>query len=134
VPRLRKQLEPLKQAGIKVAYHSDGDITEIIDGLIDAGVDAINPIEPTSGMDLGALKKRYGRNLVFIGNVDANVMTMGNPAGVQREVRRCIREAAGGGGLFIDTGAGELMPWFPLDNILAMCRAVQDFGRYPLSI
>ena len=132
IPRLARQLEPLKQAGIKVVYHSDGDITGIIDGLIEAGVDAINPVEPTAGMDLAAIKKRYGKNLVLVGNVDANIMTMGTPEEVEVDVKRCIREAARGGGLFIDTGAGELMPWFPVENIEAMCKAVHQFGRYPI--
>ena len=133
-PRLTRQLEPFKQAGIKVVYHSDGDVTDIIDGLIEAGVDALNPIEPTSGMDMAAIKKRYGKNLVLIGNVDANVMTLGTPEDVEREVKRCIAEAAAGGGLFIDTGAGELMPWYPLENVVAMCEAVHRFGRYPISL
>jgi uroporphyrinogen-III decarboxylase len=134
VPRLARQLEPLKQAGIKVVYHSDGDVTAIIDGLIEAGVDGLNPIEPTSGMDLAAIKKRYGKNLVLVGNVDANVMTLGTPQDVEREVKRCIRDAGRGGGLFIDTGAGELMPWYPLENVVAMCEAVHRFGQYPISL
>ena len=132
IPRLARQLEPLKQAGIKVVYHSDGDVTEIIDGLIEAGVDALNPIEPTAGMDLAKIKKRYGRNLVLVGNVDPNIMTIGEPTEVEADVKRCIRDAAKGGGLFIDSGAGELMPWFPVENIEAMCRAVHEHGRYPV--
>ena len=134
LPRLARQLEPLKQAGIKVVYHSDGDVTDIVDGLIEAGVDALNPIEPTAGMDLAAVKRRYGKNLVLVGNVDANVMTIGTEADVESEVKRCIYDAARGGGLFIDTGAGELMPWFPVENIEAMCRAVHQFGTYPISL
>ena len=134
IPRLGRQLEPVKQAGIKVVYHSDGDVTDMIDGLIEAGVDALNPIEPTAGMDLAFIKKRYGKNLVLIGNVDANTMTIGTPVDVEREVVRCVRDAAKGGGLFIDTGAGELMPWYTLENIEAMCRAVRHFGTYPISL
>lgn len=134
VPRLARQLEPVKQAGIKVVYHSDGDVTGIIDGLIEAGVDALNPIEPTAGMDLAAIKKRYGKNLVLVGNVDANALTIGTPAEVEQEVVRCIRDAAPGGGLFIDSGAGELMPWFPVENIEAMCNAVHKYGHYPISV
>jgi uroporphyrinogen-III decarboxylase len=133
-PRLAYQFEPLKNAGIKITYHTDGDVTDIIDGLIGAGVDALNPIEPTSGMDLAAIKKRYGKNLVLVGNVDANVMTMGTPEDVERDVKRCIRDAGPGGGLFIDTGAGEIMPWYPLENVIALCEAVHKHGSYPISL
>ena len=131
-PRLARQLEPIKQAGIKVVYHSDGDVTNVIDGLIEVGVDALNPIEPTAGMDLALIKKRYGKNLVLIGNVDPNAMSIGTPREVEQDVKRCIRDGAKGGGLFIDSGAGELMPWFSLRNIEAMCHAVHRYGRYPV--
>jgi uroporphyrinogen-III decarboxylase len=133
-PRLAYQFEPLKEAGIKITYHTDGDVTDIIDDLIEAGVDALNPIEPTSGMDLAAIKRRYGKNLVLVGNVDANVMTMGTPSDVVRDVKRCLRDGGPGGGLFIDTGAGEIMPWYPLENVIAMCAAVHDCGGYPISL
>ena len=133
-PRLARQFEPLKEAGIKIVYHTDGDVTDIIDGLIEAGIDALNPIEPTSGMDLAAIKKRYGKNLVLVGNVDANVMTLGTPEDVERDVKRCIRDAGPGGGLFIDTGAGEIMPWYPIENIIALCDAVHKYGGYPITL
>lgn len=130
IPRLAREIEPLKNAGIKVAYHSDGDVSEIIDGLVEAGVDALNPIEPTAGMDIGAVKKRFGNNLTLIGNIDPNIMTMGSPDEVERDVVRCLEQASAGGGHFVDSGAGELMPWFPAENCIRMCEAVHRHGRY----
>jgi hypothetical protein len=125
-PRLKRQLLPLKEAGIKVIYHTDGNVMEVIDDLIDAGIDALNPIETTAGMDLAALKKRYGKNLAFVGNVDANVMTFGTPEDVEKEVRRCIDSAASGGGLLADTGAGEIAPGYKFENVIRMCEAFHE--------
>ena len=53
---------------------------------------------------------------------------------VERDVKRCIRDAGPGGGLFIDTGAGEIMPWYPIENIIALCDAVHKYGGYPITL
>ncbi len=129
-PRLKRELAPFKEAGIKVIYHSDGDVTAVVGDLIEAGIDALNPIETTSGMDLAALKKTFGKDLSFVGNVDANVMCMGTTDDVVREVKRCVRAAAYGGGLMFDCAAGEIGPGFKVDNVIAMCDAVRQYGTY----
>jgi uroporphyrinogen-III decarboxylase len=134
IPRLKYELEPIKNAGKKVVLHSDGDITEFLDDLIDAGIDGVNPIEPTAGMDLSAVKKRYGKNLVFVGNGDPNVITYGDREAVRGEVKRCFSAAAAGGGYFFDTGAGEVMPGLPWENVNTLFEAIREFGEYPLSL
>lgn len=132
IPRLKKEIEPIKQAGIKVIFHSDGNIMSILDDLVDAGIDGLNPIEPSAGMDLAFLKKRYGKNLILVGNVDAvGILAFGTPQQVEKEVKRCIREGAAGGGYFLDTGAAEIMPSFPVENVLSMFKAVREYGQYP---
>jgi len=134
IPRLKREIEPLKKAGIKVIFHSDGNIMSVLDDLIEAGIDGLNPIEPSAGMDLAFLKKRYGKNLILIGNVDAvKVLPFGTPRQVEEEVKRCIREGAPGGGYFLDTGAAEIMPSFPVENVLSMFEAVREYGQYPIS-
>ena len=113
--------------------HSDGDITDVLDDLVAVGIDGINPLETSAGMDLGAVKKRYGRDLVLVGNVDsARVLPFGSQEDVEVEVRRCIREAAAGGGFFLDTGAAEIMPGIPVENVLSMFAAVREHGQYPI--
>ena len=134
LPRFRREIEPVKEAGIKVVFHSDGDVTEILDDLVDAGIDALNPVEPTAGMDLGALKKRYGKNLAYVGNVDSNTLTHGTLSEVVEDTKRCLRDAAKGGGLLVDSGSGEIYPDFPVENVIAMCDAVREFGRYPIAL
>lgn len=134
-PRLEREIEPLKRAGIRVILHSDGDITDVLDDLVAIGIDGINPVETSAGMDLAGVKRRYGRNLVLVGNVDAAyVLPFGRPQDVAREVRRCLRDAATGGGYFLDTGAGEIMPGIPVENVLAMFDAVREYGQYPIRV
>lgn len=80
---LRRTTEPLKDAGIKVIFHSDGNVMSVLDDMIAAGIDGLNPIEPIAGMDIGLLKRRYGRNLVLVGNVDCSQVL---PLGTRRQV------------------------------------------------
>ncbi len=124
--------EPLNRAGIKVVFHSDGNVNDILDDLVDAGVAGINPIEPLAGMDIGDLKRRYGRRLILVGNVDCSVVL---PLGTRREVveatRACLRAAAPGGGHFIGSSS-EITPATPLENVLAFYETCRTDGRYPI--
>lgn len=54
--------------------HSDGRILDVLDDLIEVGVQALNPIDTASGMDPVALKRRYGRSLTLFGGISARDM------------------------------------------------------------
>lgn len=125
-PRLAKVIAPLKCAGIKVCFHSDGDITPIIESLIQCGVDMINPVERRAGMQIGALRKKYGKRLMFSGNVASLPLAFGEPADAAQAVRDCVAEVGPGGGHFIQTDSGEFMPDVPLLNGLAYFEAARS--------
>jgi hypothetical protein len=123
---------PLKQAGIKVIFHSDGDVTPIIDDMIEVGIDGLNPIEPMAGMDIADLKRRYRGRLILVGNVDCSqVLPLGTPDDVREATRQCLRDAAPGGGHFIGSSS-EITPSTPLENILAFYETCREEGRYPI--
>ena len=108
---------------------------EILDDLIEAGIDGINPIDPSAGMDIGLIKKKHGRMLILTGNVDGSrILPFGTEEEVREEVASCIEKASPGGGHLIQCGCGELMPDVPVRNALAYFDAVKEFGRYPISI
>ena len=55
----------------KIYLHSCGSIVDVLDDLLDAGVDVINPVQPRAkGMDSVQLKSRFGDRVVFHGGVD----------------------------------------------------------------
>ncbi|HET6452789.1 MAG TPA: uroporphyrinogen decarboxylase family protein, partial [Armatimonadota bacterium] len=131
---LKKCIEPLHAAGIKVVFHSDGYLMEIMDDLLDAGIDGLNPIEPIAGMDIALIKKRYGRNLVLVGNVDCSqVLPLGSVEDVVEATKQCIRDASPGGGHFIGSSS-EIVPSTPIANILALYDTVREFGQYPIRV
>lgn len=134
IKSLKKCIEPVKAAGLKVIFHSDGYVMDILDDMIDAGIDGLNPIEPIAGMDIAYLKKRYGKSLVLVGNVDCSqVLPLGTVDDVIRATKQCLRDAGHGGGLLIGSSS-EIVPSTPVENILAFYETCRAYGRYPLSI
>ena len=132
IPTLRNVCEPLNNVGIKPIFHSDGDVSENLDDMIDAGIGGLNPIEPMAGMDIGAVKKRYGDELILVGNVDCSqVLPLGSVDDVIEATKQCLRDAAVGGGHFIGSSS-EITPSTPLPNVLAFFETCQTAGRYPI--
>jgi hypothetical protein len=133
VPMLRRCIEPLHAAGVKVIYHSDGNLWEIMDDLLDVGIDGINPIEPLAGMTLEGLRKRYGSRLILVGGMDCSqLLPLGTPGEIRAAVRDAMRVAAPGGGLFIGSSS-EIVPATPLENVLTFYEACREYGRYPIA-
>jgi uroporphyrinogen decarboxylase len=133
VRMLKRMCDILHGAGIKVIFHSDGNLMEILDDMLDAGIDGLNPIEPLAGMDIGLLKRRYGRRLILVGNVDCSqVLPLGSPDDVVEATKACIRAASPGGGHFIGSSS-EIVPSTPLENIIAFYEAIHRYGRDPIT-
>ncbi len=123
IPALKNLVAPLHDAGIKVIFHSDGNVMQMLDELVEAGIDGLHPIEPLAGMDLARLKKEYGNELILVGNVDCGrLLPSGTPEEIRRNVAECREAASGGGGHFIGS-SGELHDGIPLENVFAFCEA-----------
>lgn len=85
-----------RELGMSRFMHSDGRIHAILDDLIEAGMEVLNPIDTGSGMDLVALKRRYGQNLALFGGVSAR--DMHDPQRSNAQIDRGVPVAAKGGG------------------------------------
>jgi uroporphyrinogen decarboxylase len=134
LPGLRRAIADAHDAGAYVVKHSDGYIWPILDMIVDAGPDAINPIEPAAGMDIGAVKAAYGHRVCLIGNIDCGrLLSHGTPEEVRRAVRECIA-AAGPGGGFILASSNSIHSSVRPENYVAMAEACREFGSYPLSL
>ncbi|MDI7277304.1 MAG: uroporphyrinogen decarboxylase family protein [Anaerolineae bacterium] len=114
----------------KAFYHSCGSIVELLDDLVDAGVDIINPVQTSArGMDPAILKARYGGRLVFWGGgVDTQwTLPFGTPAQVYQEAWERIRIFCEGGG-YVFNPVHNIQENVPAENMLAMFQAVVDAG------
>jgi len=104
--------------GLQVIFHSDGDITTIVDDLVAAGIDGLNPLEKAAGVDVYALHKAHPQ-LILVGGVDVtHLLREGTPEEVGKETRRMINELGSEGRLLIGSST-EVSELVPLRNYLA---------------
>jgi uroporphyrinogen decarboxylase len=76
--------------GLQVVLHSCGRMTEALPLIVEAGFDAVNPMEVKAGNDLFAFAEQYGDKLAFVCGVDARIFETGDRALIRREVTRYI--------------------------------------------
>ena len=126
-PRHRLLWQRAKQlAGVKVMLHCCGGVRELLPDLIDAGLDAINPVQITCrGMDPAGLKKDFGRDLAFWGGGcdTRDIFSHATPAQVRDHVRRLVALWRPGGG-YVFQQVHNILANVPPENILAMFEAV----------
>jgi len=123
--RRAKELAP-----VKVMLHCCGGVRELLPDLIDAGLDAINPVQITcTGMDPAGLKRDFGRDLVFWGGGcdTRQILPNGTPEEVRAHVREQLAIWKGGGG-FVFQQVHNIMADVPPENIAAMFEAVREAG------
>jgi uroporphyrinogen decarboxylase len=115
----------------KLCLHCCGNITAILDDIVEIGIEVINPVQVSNPqMDTKLLKKRYGDQLSFWGAIDTqHVMPMGTVDEVKDEVRRRIEDLAPGGG-YILSAVHSIQPDVPTENIFALYDTALNYGRY----
>lgn len=115
-------------ADVKVMLHCCGGIYELLDHLIDAGLDAINPVQITCrGMDTAGLKAAFGDRITFWGGGcdTRSVLPTASPQQVADHVRQQVRLLRPGGG-FVFQQVHNIMANVPPENIVAMLDAVRE--------
>jgi len=110
-----------------IGYHTDGNCTEIVGEMLDAGLDFLNPVQPEC-VDADALKARYGDRLGLHGCIGTQTtMPFGTPGDVRARVAECVEKYGQQGGLIL-APTHMLEPEVPLENIDALCEACREYG------
>jgi uroporphyrinogen decarboxylase len=117
-------------ADVKVQLHSCGAIEPFLADFIDAGLDAVNPVQISAGgMDAETLKARHGDRLCFWGGGcdTREVLPSHDPGQVAAHVRR-QGEVLGRGSGFVFQQVHNVMADVPPANVVAMMRAAAGLG------
>lgn len=128
VPRLRELIRQTREArpDVLMFYHSDGDISAVMDDLIDVGFDIINPIQPEC-MDVYEVKRRWGKRITMWGTVSVRTtLPRGTSASVRELVWERIRGCGHHGG-FVLAPANVISYDTPVENVIAMFEAARQF-------
>ena len=130
LPGLKRCVDAAHEAGAYVVKHTDGNIMAVIDMIVDTGIDALNPLEPPAGMDIGLIKQRYGDRIALVGNIDCGYLLSQAPVEEVRRVTRETIEIASPGGGYMLSSSNSIHSSVKPDNFLAMVETLREFGRY----
>jgi hypothetical protein len=110
LPVVRAVADVARRRGKIMHYHLHGRGRALLEGLVDAGITMICPLEnpPKGDFVLREVKRRFGDRLALKGGIDPFLLRDGGDAEIEAQVRRSLEDAAPGGGFTLATGDGVL--------------------------
>ena len=117
---------------LPVIYHGCGNTRRIFKDFIETGIDSYNPLESKAGMDVVELRKEYGHQIGFCGNLD--VLTWAN--GTREEIKKMVLtklNAAKGGGYIVQSDH-SVPSNVSGQNYEYVVKLVREYGKYPLKL
>jgi uroporphyrinogen decarboxylase len=128
LPVYRKMIKAYKDAGARYVFlHSDGDIRPLLEMLVDAGIDGLNPLERRAHMDPFEIRKQFPR-LVLTGGMDnTDTLINGSVGRIEAEARALIDLGRDGG---VVIGTHSVSPEIPLAHFVAYDAVCRTYGNF----
>ena len=128
-PRLKKYFRIIHDLSpAKLLFHTCGSVVDIIEDLIEIGVDALNPVQVSAaGMNPSELNKKFGGRIAFWGAIDTqHILPRGTVKDVKKAVEDTIEQLGEGGG-YVLSAVHNIQPDVPVENILAMFQHAREY-------
>jgi uroporphyrinogen decarboxylase len=123
-PLYRDLFAETHRLGMDCWLHTCGDVVEIVDDLIECGLDVLDPVQ-TSAMDIRELADRFGGRISFCGTIDVQkLLPLGTPREIRDHIGRCrdVLARPFGNGLIL-APTNTITPDVPFENLRAMFEA-----------
>ncbi len=101
LPHFRQRARHVKRFADQLILHNCGNNVPLMEMFIEAGVDCYQSLQTNAGMEVGRLKEMFGSRMCFWGGVGVEVLLMGEPADVRRQVRTALERGSPGGGFIL---------------------------------
>lgn len=131
-PIVQEQIRVCHDAGIPVIYHGCGNASLIYQDFIDMGLDSYNPLEAKSGLDVVELRKTWGHQMGFCGNIDALDWAEAPLEKLKAQVLRKMNAARGGG--YIVQSDHSVPSNVSAERYEFVLNLVRNNGAYPLDL
>ena len=127
----RKYCDIAHKYGLKVMFHTCGDVYALIPLMIENGLDCLQSLQPTAtNMDIKRLKKEFGKHLSFQGGMDIQqVLPLGTREDVKKMVKYAADNAKSGGGYIFGT-SHNIQADTAIENVAALFEAYHEYGVY----
>ena len=128
VPRYRKVVDYLRSHGVDlIILDCDGNIEQLLPIWLDCGINGTFPLECASNMDALKLRKKYGKELWMVGNVDKRALAKGKSE-IDKELEK-VRILIKDGGYFVNVDH-HVPPDVPYENIVYFLNEVRKMSDY----
>ncbi len=130
-PSIQRLINLGHEYNLKVMMHCCGGYRPLIPKMIEDGMDGLHALQPDAvGMDPAGLKKDFGSDILLNGGIDSHHILINgeNPESVRRETFKILEVMAPGGGYVAGASHDSILEETPLENVLAMFDAVQEFS------
>lgn len=118
-PYVKELIDLIQGQGVKVGYHTDGNIMGILDIIIGMQPDYLHSIDPMAGMDIKAVKDRTYGKVALMGNVQCSYLQDGPDDKIIESAGYCLEHGAPGGGYIFST-SNTIFKGLPLRNYEVM--------------
>lgn len=131
-PGLKKMVDVCHENNLPVIYHGCGNVKRVFGDFIELGIDAYNPLEAKAGMNVVELRRQYGHQIGFCGNMDVMEWAAGDEAELKKIVLTKLNAAKGGGMIFqSDHSVPSNVSGQSYDYVVKL---VREYGQYPLQL
>jgi hypothetical protein len=125
-PRYHRLCDLIHKHGGKIYLHSEGNITQLMHGIIDAGFDGVQGLTDQDGVNLGEIKENFGSKIALLGGfAHSPLLDMDSICDVQNTIKRVYSIAGKNGGLMMGPSAA-IDQNCKLENVLAMINCIHD--------
>lgn len=124
-PYYRRLIPYIKAHEVPVLIDSDGDITEMIPWMREAGIEGVYPLERQAGVDIAAIR-RDNPDFLMLGGYDKMVMSKGE-AEMRAEFERILPVMKSGG--YVPSVDHQTPPEVSLENYRIYVRLYKEYAE-----
>jgi len=132
LPHFTRCIRPVVEAGVKLIWHCDGNLMQMVPRLLEAGLAGFQGFQYEEGMDyekICRMRTRDGEELLIIGGVSVTrTLPFGTPDDVRREMKFLV-EHGPRRGLFL-AGSSSITPGVPWENLEALVEGFQYYRQH----
>ncbi len=106
-PALSRQVAALKEEGVPVLFHSDGNYLAVLEDLAACGFSGFQCLEEGAGMGISAVREKVPGSLCLMGGLDLKYLSPGySPADLEEKIASLLKEGKAGGSYIFGTNGG----------------------------
>ncbi|HEY3412118.1 MAG TPA: uroporphyrinogen decarboxylase family protein [Armatimonadota bacterium] len=128
-PFAKRCVDAIHKGGAFAIQHSDGDLTMLLDQMLEWGLDGLQSIDPMAGMDIAAVRAKVGKRWCLFGNVNCAYLQHGTADQIEESARYCLEHGPVDGTGYVYTSSNCIFEGVPPENYRTMLAVREAWTR-----